>query len=216
MKPQGAALLPAVAAPPVAAGAAGEQPAAASAASASSRSFVTRWSAASSWAHRRSTALSFGQGASVSMNAYGPTARGVEARTAGEGFSRHLRVCEFTGKFISTPEDTGPDKVPSTPSPRPPHRNTSLLLNFPRPPPKSGMRCIELFMAAGVAAVSHFVITFGGVLCAFATRKLVSILALPDVYVVRKVDYNHVRIWAMHTRSVLARMVITAAILAAC
>ena len=78
------------------------------------------------------------------------------------------------------------------------------------------MRCIELFMAAGVAAVSHFVITFGGVLCAFATRKLVSILALPDVYVVRKVDYNHVRIRAMHTRSVLARMVITAAILAAC
>ena len=70
--------------------------------------------------------------------------------------------------------------------------------------------------AAGVAAVSHFVITFGGVLCAFATRKLVSKLALPDVYVVRKVDYNHVRIRAMHTRSVLARMVITAAILAAC
>ena len=78
------------------------------------------------------------------------------------------------------------------------------------------MRRLELVKAAGVAAVSHFVITFGGVLCAFATRKLVSKLALPDVYVVRKVDYNHVRIRAMHTRSVLARMVITAAILAAC
>jgi hypothetical protein len=72
------------------------------------------------------------------------------------------------------------------------------------------MRRFELVKAAGVAAVSHFVITFGGVLCAFATRELVSKLALPDVYVVRKVDYNHVRIWAMHTRSVLARMAITA------